>query len=169
MLARLNLSHDQVATVMDSDRYVKENEVLYPGVPELLATLSEQLKLGVIANQPRGTEGRLVRWRIRDYFSLIFGSAEFGLAKPNPQIFAAALSQAQCEPEEALIIGDRLDNDIGPAKSQGWKTVRVLQGFSRFQEPRSPYEIPDINISGIAELSVNQALQRTPTSGAAEL
>jgi HAD superfamily hydrolase (TIGR01549 family) len=153
MLARLDLPDDQVATLMDTVRYVTENEVLYPRVPELLATLSKRFRLGVIANQSEGTESRLVRWRIRDYFSLIFASAEFGLAKPDPQIFAAALSQAQCEPEEALMVGDRLDNDIGPAKSQGWKTVRVLPGFSRFQEPRSPHEIPDIIISGIEELS----------------
>ena len=153
MLTRLNLSHDQFATVVDSVRYVKENEVLYPDVQELLAILSAQSNLGIITNQSKGTEDRLVDWRIRDYFSLIFASADFGLAKPDPQIFAAALSQAQCEPEETLIIGDRLDNDIGPAKSQAWNTIRVFQGFHRFQEPRSLHEIPDIDISSIAELS----------------
>ena len=155
MLTRLNLSDVQIATVMGSVRYTMENEELYPGVPELLATLSDLFKLGVIANQSKGTQERLMCWRIRDHFSLVFASAELGLSKPDPQIFAGALSEAKCEPEEAIMIGDRLDNDIGPAKSQGWKTVRVLQGFSRFQEPRSPHEIPDINISEIGELSAN--------------
>ena len=121
MLARLDLSNDQIDTVMDSFRYVSENEVLYPGVPELLSALSERFHLGVVANQSKGTEGRLARWRIREYFSLVIASAEYGLAKPDPRIFSAALSHAQCESEEALMIGDRLDNDIGPAKSQGYK------------------------------------------------
>ena len=152
MLTRLDLTHEQLATVTDSAHYVKENEVLYPGVPELLASISGQFNLGIIANQSKGTEGRLARWHIGDHFSLIFASADFGLAKPDPQIYATALHQAQCEPDEALMIGDRLDNDIGPAKSQGWRTVRVLQGFSRFQEPRSPDEVPDSDISNIAEL-----------------
>jgi ribonucleotide monophosphatase NagD (HAD superfamily) len=33
------------------------------------------------------------------------------------------------------MIGDRLDNDIRPARLQRWKTMRVLQGFAKFQSP----------------------------------
>ena len=72
MLSRLNLTREQLRTVERSVRYEHENEVLFPGVPELLETLSRQFKLGVIANQSEGTEKRLARWRIRDPFSLVF-------------------------------------------------------------------------------------------------
>ena len=153
MLARLSLTEDQLRPLADSARYEHENEVLYPGVPELLETLSRKFKLGVIANQSQGTEKRLARWRIRDPFSLVFASAEFGLSKPDPEIFRRAISLAGCAPERTLMVGDRLDNDIGPAKSQGWKTMRVLQGFSRFQAPRRREEIPDITIPSIQGLS----------------
>ena len=153
MLADLDLSDDRIRTVERSVRYEHENEILYPGVPELLASLSRRFKLGVIANQSEGTEDRLARWRIRDPFSLVFASAEFGLSKPDPEIFRRAISLAGCAPERALMVGDRLDNDIGPARSQGWKTIRVLQGFSRFQAPRVANEIPDLTISSIQELS----------------
>lgn len=155
MLARLNLSRNQIVTIMDAVRYANENEVLYPGVPEILAMLSGQFKLGVIANQSKGTEERLLRWRIRDHFAIVFASAELGFSKPDPRIFAAAQSEAGCKPEEVIMVGDRIDNDIGPAKSRGWKTIRVLQGFSRFQKPRIPEESPDITISTIGELSAN--------------
>ena len=138
---------------------MKENEVLYPGVPDLLLTLSKRFHLGVIANQSQGTEVRLVQWGVREHFSLIIASYEYRLAKPDPQIFAAALTRSRCEAEEALMVGDRLDNDIGPAKAHGLKTIRVLQGFSRFQEPRFPYEIPDISISGIERLSADKEMQ----------
>jgi FMN phosphatase YigB (HAD superfamily) len=30
------------------------------------------------------------------------------------------------------MIGDRLDNDIRPARLLGWKTIRIAQGFARF-------------------------------------
>ncbi len=153
MLERLDLADDQTVAVMDSVCYV-----LYPGVPELLSALSDRFHLGVIANQSEGTEGRLAGWGIREHLPLIFASAELGLAKPDPRIFAAALSQAGCEAEEALMVGDRLDNDIGPAKSQGFSTVRVLQGFARFQEPRTSSEVPDVTISGIGELLENQEM-----------
>lgn len=152
MLARLDLTEDQRGAVASAVRYAKELEVLYPGVPEMLETLSRQFRLGVIANQSDGTEKRLAQWRIRGYFSLVFASAEFGLAKPDPRIFRKAVSLAGCAPERALMVGDRLDNDIGPAKSRGCLTMRVLQGFSRFQAPRRPEEIPDITLPGIQEI-----------------
>ena len=153
MLSRLNLTREQLRTVERSVRYEHENEVLFPGVPELLASLSRRFKLGIIANQSEGTEKRLARWRIRDPFSLVFASAEFGLSKPDPAVFRRAISLAGCAPERTLMVGDRLDNDIGPAKSQGWRTIRVLQGFSRFQAPRRREEIPDITIPSIQGLS----------------
>ena len=90
---------------------------------------------------------------IRDHFSLIFAPTELGLSKPDPQIFAGALAAAGCNPEEAVMVGDRLDNHIGPAKSQGWRTERVRQDFSRLQIPCSPYETPDMTISETQELS----------------
>jgi hypothetical protein len=49
-------------------------------------------------------------------------------------------------------LGDRLDNDIGPAKRAGWGTARILQGFSRNQEPRNLAERPDITFDSIAHL-----------------
>ena len=90
MLARLNLSVERVATIEHSVHYAKDNEVLYAGVPELLANLSEHFKIGIIANQSDGTEERLTRWGIRSYFSIVFASAELGLVKPDPNIFAGA-------------------------------------------------------------------------------
>ena len=159
MLARLDLSDNQVATIRSSVRYGKENERLYPGVPELLASLSEFYKLGVIANQSEGTEARLAAWDIRQQFSLIFASTELGLSKPDPEIFAAALSRAGCKPHEAVMIGDRIDNDIGPAKAHGWRTARVLQGFSRLQRPRGPQEEADLVLEQIGELTANQRLE----------
>jgi FMN phosphatase YigB (HAD superfamily) len=41
------------------------------------------------------------------------------------------------------MIGDRLDNHIRPARMLGWKTIRVAQGFARFQSPRDLWEKPD--------------------------
>ena len=94
MLARLNLSEERVATILSSLHYPKDYEVLYAGVHEVLAKLSEHFKIGIIANQSNGTENRLTRWGIRSYFSSVLASAELGLAKPDPRIFAKALSEA---------------------------------------------------------------------------
>jgi FMN phosphatase YigB (HAD superfamily) len=39
------------------------------------------------------------------------------------------LKRAGCAPSEAVMIGDRIDDDIRPARSLGWKTIRVTQGL----------------------------------------
>ncbi len=152
MLRSLNLSKDQHERIRSDLRYDHSHEVFYPGVPALLTELSERFRLGVIANQSKGTEQRLKSRGIWRDFSTILASAELGLSKPDPRIFHAALSESKCRPEEALMVGDRVDNDIAPAKAQGWHTIRVLQGFSRFQRPRNPSEEANLTISKIGEL-----------------
>jgi 8-oxo-dGTP diphosphatase/putative hydrolase of the HAD superfamily len=124
-------------------------ERLYPGVPDLLSGLAKSFRLGLIANQSAGTAGRLGELGIREAFSLIVSSTEVGLAKPDERIFALAESMADCRPEAATMVGDRLDNDIAPAKLRGWQTVRVLQGFSRYQQARSDAERPHRTIQAI--------------------
>ncbi len=56
---------------------------------------------------------------------LCFWSFEHGFSKPNPHVFQilnARLSAHGIIPAETLMVGDRLDNDIAPAKAQGWQT-----------------------------------------------
>ena len=114
--------------------------------------LSEKYQIGVIANQSAGTEARLNQYGLDPFISLCFSSAEIGLTKPDPALFKMALDQAGCEPCEAVMVGDRIDNDLRPAKSLGWKTVRVLQGIARTQTPREPLEEADFTIGNLTEL-----------------
>ncbi|MBO6061461.1 MAG: HAD family hydrolase [Clostridia bacterium] len=132
--------------------YRSELETLYPDAPGVLASLSERYELGVIANQSAGLEDRLEEKGIRGYFKYVVSSAEAGAAKPDPRIFEAALSLSACPPGEACMIGDRLDNDIIPAKAAGMKTAWVKQGFGRLQSPRGEAEAPDFTVENIAKL-----------------
>lgn len=72
--------------------------------------------------------------------------------KPDIRIFEYALDKANCIPQDACMIGDRLDNDILPAKSLGMKTVWIKQGFGALQKPFSKSEEPDYTISSLSEL-----------------
>ena len=106
-----------------------EYEQPYPDcAPTLKALFARGYRLGVIANQLPGTRERLMTWGLLPYFSVIAASAECGCAKPSPALFMWALHAAGCAPEKAAMIGDRVDNDILPAKELGMKTVRVLTG-----------------------------------------
>ncbi len=134
-------------------KWHKEAEKLYDGAELVLKFLTGKgYKLGVIANQSFGTNKRLEKWGIAHYFDLVLASAEEGLAKPDIIIFKRALNMAQCLPENAIMIGDRLDNDIAPAKAIGIKTIWMKQGLNGLATVQSEKEKPDYEVKSLHEL-----------------
>ena len=127
-------------------------EKLYTATFGVLQSLYGKYKLGIIANQSLGTQDRIDNWGIGKYFDVVVASAEAGCAKPDPKIFTMALNQAKCAPEEAFMVGDRLDNDILPAKKMGMKTVWVRQGYARLQSVDDESKRPDYVIDDIDEI-----------------
>ena len=128
-------------------------EIVYPGVEEAVRALHGRYKLGVIANQHEGTVRRLAERKLGVYFDLVIGSAEAGVRKPDPAIFRLALDKAGVRASEAAMVGDRIDNDVRPARALGMKTVHVRQGGSGRQRPRSAEETPDATVESIADVA----------------
>ncbi|MDE6053883.1 MAG: HAD family hydrolase, partial [Lachnospiraceae bacterium] len=96
----------------------REDEVLYEDAKTCLEKLRDEqfprkkYKIGVIANQSLGTKERLAQHGIMQYIDLVVASAEEGVAKPDKRIFEIALERGKCKPSDAVMIGDRIDNDI---------------------------------------------------------
>ena len=128
-------------------------EVLYPDTKELLQRLSQKYKIGIIANQDFGTEQRLTDFNVHQYINLVIASAEEGVAKPDLRIFQIALARADCKPEEAIMVGDRLDNDIIPANKIGMTTVWIKQGFGSYAEPKTVEKQPNYIVNNLAEIT----------------
>ena len=130
-----------------------EDEVPYPDAVSTLTRLRRRgYKLGVIANQNYATEQRLKNWNLHHFFDVIAASAELGMVKPDPEIFEWALKQANCRPQNAVMVGDRMDNDIAPANRLGIHTVRLKRGLGAYHEPQSDNETPEYTISTLEEL-----------------
>ncbi len=130
----------------------KEDERLYPETTECLEYLHRHYKIGIIANQSLGSEGRLERFGIRKYIDIVVASAEEGVAKPDKRIFEIAMTRTGCKPEEAVMVGDRLDNDIVPANDLGMYTIWIKQGNWIYAEPKERLEYPDWTIRSLDEL-----------------
>lgn len=130
-----------------------EDEVPYPDACSTLAALREKgYRLGIIANQNAGTAQRLENWGLRPFFDVIAASAELGCAKPDRAIFEKALALAQCAPRESVMVGDRLDNDMIPAKAMGMKTVWIKNGLARYQDAKLSDGVADYQIETLEEL-----------------
>jgi FMN phosphatase YigB (HAD superfamily) len=59
---------------------------------------------------------------------LCFWSFEHGFSKPDPHVFqilTIRLAALGISPRDTLMVGDRLDNDIEPAKAHGWQTWQL--------------------------------------------
>jgi putative hydrolase of the HAD superfamily len=131
--------------------YPSELDQPYPEAETVLRQLSRNYKLGIIANQNAGSELRLEQYGLRQYFTVVVASAEAGVKKPDPRIFRLALEQENCEPGQAAMIGDRLDNDIFPANALGFTTARILQGYGKLQVPKSLEYEPDFTVDTLMQ------------------
>ena len=86
------------------------------------------------------------------YIDMVVASAEEGVAKPDLRLFQIALDRADCKADEAVMVGDRIDNDILPANKLGMITVWIKQGLGGMCEPTCETEIPDYTISDLSEM-----------------
>ena len=130
-----------------------EDELPYSDTQSTLAALVDKgYKLGIIANQKLGTKERLDSWGLRQYFDVITASAEIGYAKPDKEIFEKAFELAKCTATESMMVGDRLDNDIIPAKSLGMKTVWIKNGLAQHQNIELGEGVADYQIHSLSEI-----------------
>lgn len=130
-----------------------EDEVPYSDAHSTLSVLVDKgYKLGIIANQKLGTAERLTSWGLRQYFDVIAASAEIGYAKPDREIFEKAFELAGCTATESVMVGDRLDNDIIPAKAIGMKTVWIKNGLAQYQDAVLGEGVTDYQIGSLSEL-----------------
>jgi HAD superfamily hydrolase (TIGR01549 family) len=126
---------------------------LLPGIKDMLLDLSQRYAMGIIGNQPAMVRQRLEEEGIIDLFHVHAISQEMSLFKPDLRFFQSALAMAHCAPDEAAMIGDRLDNDVHPAKALGMTTVRLKIGPHRHQPVLSPEFLPHYTVKSTHALA----------------
>ena len=133
-------------------KWHKEDEILYSDTTKCLEILSGRYKIGIIANQSLGTKTRLEQHGILQYIDLVIASAEEGVAKPDKRIFEIALNRSNCQPSDAVMIGDRIDNDIVPAKRMGMHTIWIKQGYGQYWDITDEVEKADCTVHSLMEI-----------------
>jgi len=138
--------------IKDIVPYDPSLETLYIDTIDTLKYLSKKYKLGIIANQIEGLNERLVKLKIDKYFKVVISSSDYKLYKPDLNIFKLGLKMFNADPKETIYVGDRLDNDIYPAKKLGMKTIQIKKGFAIVQKPKNKDFEPDLVINNLSEL-----------------
>lgn len=98
-----------------------------PGLGEVLNELAKRdIRLGVVSNSMFSGEvlRHLLReHRLLDFFEIVVSSADYGVQKPHPLVFQAALSQMDARPGEGWFVGDNFQKDIEGATAVGMTAV----------------------------------------------
>lgn len=139
---------------------------LRPGIAELLARLhAAGVRLGLAANQPQRVVAELDRHGIGQLFAHREVTGHHGLRKPDVRLFLRACDDLGVEPAACVMVGDRIDNDIAPARLLGMRTVLYRTGRHIAQRPRSLDEVPDREVHTVPELeSALTDLRTAPSS-----
>ncbi|MFI6954434.1 HAD family hydrolase [Nocardia sp. NPDC050408] len=100
---------------------------LYPDVRPALSKLREMgVWVGVVGNQTVRAGGLLRGLDLPTDF--IATSDDWGIQKPAPEFFHKVVEAAGCAAAEIVYVGDRIDNDVAPAKRVGMRTAYIQRG-----------------------------------------
>ena len=108
-------------------------------------------RLAIISNFDHAPTARrlLEENGIAGHFEQIVISAEEGVRKPHPEIFARTLARMGLAPREALFIGDSLAIDVAGAKGVGMDAAWVNRDGEALAD-RAP--APDYTLTRLTEL-----------------
>ena len=128
-------------------------EALFGDVRSCLEALTGRYRLGIIANQPSRVRDAMMRDGVDGYFEVWGVSDDVGLEKPDPRLFAHVLYVAGVAPPRAVMVGDRLDYDVRPARTAGMRTVWVLRGEAPDEPTTDQLAEADAAVHGLDELA----------------
>ena len=112
-------SADEIADTFTAERDTHLKP--FPGALDMLRTLKEpKLLLALITNEAGNPQrDKINRFGLDRYFDLILIEGEFGAGKPDPQVYTYALEQLDAQPQEAWMVGDHIEFDIGAPQQLG--------------------------------------------------
>ena len=126
---------------------------LMDGFKEEAAKLTEFYDLGIAGQYGNELLTLLKSHDLLDCFKYQFTQDDFNITKPDPRYLEAILKKCNVEAGKCIMVGDRIDKDIIPAKQVGMKTVLFRTGLHKKQQARIPEEIPHKEIFDIKELT----------------
>jgi len=119
--------HERAAEVESAYGGFRRDD-LYPDAIRAIAGLGQAgYQIAVLANQPATRAAELEAVGVR--VDVMAMSEALGVHKPDPAFFARALELLGDPPaSDVAYVGDRIDNDIRPARGAGMRAVWIRRG-----------------------------------------
>lgn len=122
------------------DEHCTDTTVPYPGIPELLAQLTEKgIKIAVATNKYQSAAQKIISAYFPDVpFVAVMGQINSRSVKPDPSIIFAILNESPTPKSEVMMIGDSAV-DIETARRACVDSIGVTWGFRPVSELRKAY------------------------------
>ncbi len=147
---------DEASEVKDSTFTTLEAELI-PGAGELLRELKRRgYKLALVADGRPGTYSNVLRQHsLHELFDAFSISEEVGVEKPDALMFVTALDALDVDRADygrIVMVGNRLDRDVGGANDLGMISVWIDWSGRYASTPQQVSEVPDHTIHNPMEL-----------------
>jgi len=130
-----------------------ESYKLRPHTKTILSFLKNKYKLAIISNGSIDGINRVIdMFDLRKYFDLIIISEEIGKEKSTTIPIKVALDKLGLKPDEVIMIGDRIDEDVLGAKKLGMISIHHNYGLWKDVNYSGEDVKPDFIINKLSEL-----------------
>jgi putative hydrolase of the HAD superfamily len=150
-LADQGVADDSLAAEL-AERFAAERrgrQTAFADAAGALDALGDRFALAVVTNGASCLQReKLEASGLADHFDCVVVSGEVGAGKPDPAVFVHALRTLDAKPEEAVMVGDNLRNDVDGALAVGLRAVWM----NRAARPR-PHDRHDlVEVRSLADL-----------------
>lgn len=115
--------------------------VIYNEVIDVLKDLKQDFRIFLISNLASPYKKRVFSNNLNHYFEKMIFSCDYGVLKPNNEIFKEIERITECKPNEILMIGDSFKSDIIGARNMKWNYLKI----NRITSVLKNYEIKNLN------------------------
>ena len=141
----LGLSEKQREEIARDRALNMDNYIPYPGIQEVLETLSKTHRLGVISDTWPSIALQLDHFGISKYFSFLTFSCYLGVFKPDKRMYLDALEKSGADASETVFIDD-VPGNLDGAAALGITPILIAAN------PASDVETPYLKIRDLREL-----------------
>jgi len=125
---------------------------LFPGAVEALERLGAAgVRMALVTNGTSAAQrAKIERFNLARHFRHILVEGEFGVGKPDPRVYRAAMAALDSQPEETWFVGDNLEWDVASPQRLGLRAIWV--DGARAGLPPGTTVRPDRIVHALAEL-----------------
>ena len=122
--------------VKTRDRAESRAKIFFYSIRMLKKLRKQGYKTGMISNTSIfAIQKIMMKTKLLDHIDYFLPSYSARMIKPDPRIFKKMLGVAKVEPREAIMVGDKINDDVLPARRMGMHAIH----FTNYNELRKRF------------------------------